>query len=591
MEKAFEKAGIGIAANPVHSFPKKFTHVTTGTFMQFGLATVMEVPKSHTKCNHKTFMRSFPLKRPLLSNINIHKQAYFVPYRTVWEPWSDFREDVPHNQPAGTGIIAHTPLIDLTTLVSLFKTSYYSTGTATMPSDLEHGCDFVTKNGNVNNYYTFTNYGRWAYKLFCSMGLRIPFASTLGKDATIDALPFLAVAKVYLDYFFPNQYAHYGIFATIDGIFQRQVTYTLTQGEIDTILNAMYKVSYGSDYFISAFDSPLMAAHGVQSGDFQITDVSLKDVSGVDVAVSSVIDQAPNGTPIAHGQDDDMVFNFSQYVDSHLKALSRYIKRHSLAGSRALTRYLADWGVTLDADKLKRCYKLGECTFPVQVGDVIAQSDTYNADTGEGAQLGDYAGRSVAYNGDFSFDFDTKEDGLIVVTYSIVPSVSYVQGIHRYWFHKTKLDFLNGDFDGLSVREIRQCELFAGTKRAVDMDKLFAFIPTYAEYKIDYDVQSGDFAVDTKNLGLFGFESARLFEDSLGSDAFNVTHSLNFIQGNDSLQYNRIFFEDEGLADKFVLIHRAEFDSQMPALPLWDSYDFEDGKQKLKMSVNGSKDN
>lgn len=595
---------VSVAANPTHKFPKQCSHVTTANFLQFNVATVMEKSVSNMKGRHKSFIRTFPLKRPLLSNVEIRKQAYFVPYRTIWEPWSDFRTDTPHNQPAGTGIIANTPLISMYTLIQLFKTGDYAsvvTGASLgVPAD-NHKYDFVADVSGTATPYKFTAFGRWANKLFNSMGLRIPFRDVVSSatDITLDCLPLLAVAKVYIDYFFPNQYAHYGVYATIDGIMQRHVTYTLTQSEIDTILKAIYLVAYNSDYFVSAFDNPVTPSPGTFSTDFVISDITVTGNSS-DGYKSKVQNDTSNnayGTPRVIGVNSSgtavstvALSQFSQYIDSQLKALSNYIRRHSLAGSRALTRYLADWGVTLTADKLKRCYKLGEVSFPLQIGEVTSTADTIQSN-GDGAQLGDYSGRAVAFNGDFDIECDTDEDGLFVVTYSIIPSISYVQGIQRYWMHKTKLDFLTGDFDGVYVREIHEMELFSGMKRARGKQDIFAFIQSYAENKISYDVQSGDFMCDSVNLGLQGFESARLWSDQFQDADFAVQHSLDFVIGNDFAQYNRVFFDDEDDADKFVCIHRFECNDMIPAVPLYDSYDFEDGKKQIKLHVNGSKDN
>lgn len=601
MANYLDKARIPVGANEKHKFPLHRGHITTGNFMRFDVSMARELAADSTyNGNHQTFIRTLPFKKPLLSSLHVHNTAFFVPFRTVWEPFSDFIEDTPHNQPAGTGIISNTPLLTNDEVWKLFTQSAYSSVVANPDLVNATNYDFNTSEGQGGfKAYKFTEFGCWAYSLLVQLGYK--FSPVLYGSASSDysrsCLPLLCAAKVYIDWYFPNAYAHYGVYATIDGIMQRQVTYSLTRNELDTILTAIYKVAYNSDYFVNAFDNPSGPNSGVGSINFSIPDIT--NFGSGQLAVENSYTSNPNGS--ANGTPSvDMAGasgnagQLTQYNIMTLHRLTDYCRRHQLAGSRALERYLADWGVALSADKLKRSIKLREEKFPFQVGEVMADADTYQVDgngNATGAQLGDYAGRAVAFNGNLDFEFHTDEFGYLFVVSTIIPDVGYTQGEDRMVMHKTKLDFLSS-FDGCGVQEIRIQELFSGLMRPITQDSIFGFTGRCAEYKITKDVLSGAFLFNSKKQGLLGWETMRLFADLPGMSDFNITHSLDFMLGNDSSQYNRIFIDDESEDDGFVLVHRDNFELIQPALPLFDIFDFEDAnKKRIELQSNGIKVN
>lgn len=588
MPNFLDKTVIPVGVNDKHKFPLHRGHISTSTFMRFDIAMARELAgNSSYKGNHQTFIRTMPFKKPLLSSLHVHNNAFFVPFRTVWEPFSDFITDTPHNQPAGTSIISNTPLLLNSEVVGTFQDPKYSTIVVSPGSN--NAYDYY--DGNSAKYRKLTTFGRWAYSLLVQLGYRFNFTLSKDDDYSRSCLPLLCAAKVYLDFYYPNAYAHYGVYAVLDGIMQRQVTYYLTSTELDMIFDALYKVSYNSDYFVSAFDNPSGPNNGVGSFNFNLVDLT-NDLNASNVVNNNAETNGnANGTPAIELTDGNLL---TQYNLMTLHRLNDYVQRHQLAGSRALERYLADFGVALTADKLKRCIHLKSSEFPFQVGEVMSDADTYQVSAGgdsTGAQLGDYAGRAVAYDGNLNFEFETDEFGYLFVVSTIVPDVGYCQGEDRFVMHQTKLDFLSS-FDGCGPQAITQNELFVGLKRQSNMDALFGFTSRYAEYATTKDVLSGDFLFDSVNLGLRGWETMRLWSDYFADAQFNVAHSLDFMLGKDSLQYNRIFINDDDDYNSFILVHRDNFELVQPKLPLFDMFDWEDEKKKrITLQANGTKVN
>ena len=68
--------------------------------------------------------------------------------------------------------------------------------------------------------------------------------------------------------------------------------------------------------------------------------------------------------------------------------------------------------------------------------------------------------------------------------------------------------------------------------------------------------------------------------------------SSDFVSGDDSDQYNRIFYADtEGEYDKFNVIHSFDIKSRAPMKSLYDTYDFENKGNEVMVQANGVKMN
>ena len=159
------------------------------------------------------------------------------------------------------------------------------------PSDTSKYDFLILEEDNQNHAYKMNSKARDCFKLLRSLGYGVYFRSfvpDLSQDRTQSALPLLCVAKVYLDYFFPNQYSHTGYYINLDGIFNRQYVYTLSSQDFASIMEVCRFVSYSDDYFVSAFDSPLGPSVGVSSQDYQLFDLSEFGLSNSQSDLSSL---------------------------------------------------------------------------------------------------------------------------------------------------------------------------------------------------------------------------------------------------------------------------------------------------------------
>lgn len=307
-----------------------------------------------------------------------------------------------------------------------------------------------------------------------------------------------------------------------------------------------------------------------------------------------------NGTISSNGNYQAIATPISQYLLNSLRALTDYMKRHQLVGSKAADRYLARFGKALAAEKINRSVYLGAHMQDIQIGDIMSTADS------DGAQLGAYAGKGMSY-GNGGFEYDTDEYGLFIVLSSLVPAVGYFQGIDRNVQHVSKLDFWTPEFDSLGSQAVGAMELYVPThfgNSYVGLDsQVFGYLPTYYEYKVKNDKVTGNFRVNSINgshpLSDSGFNAAnswylmRVFDNTDYTAADEIVHGPAFVDGkSDFSQYKRIFYDVKASSpDNFTVIHNFEIASFAPMKSLFDSYEFEDKGKKVTEDVNGVKMN
>lgn len=611
-------------------------HITTSDFMQLNPVYCKEmVPGEKIIVSQETFTRLQPLTAPTFGRANVHNRAFFVPYRTVWSGWTDFITDAVHvGANSNSQLSSSVPTVTSRNLLNLLMYESASanrpgTGTGSVqglcgtitygaPADTEdtetYDIYWSGDSGLSQRYIKLNFIGRQILKVLNSLGYVVApsFEST-----TYSLLPLLAFVKVYIDWYFPS--AYYGdVSRTIlEQFMKRDIagTWSATPSDLWQLCALVGFVNYDSDYFVSAFDKPdgptVDSASTYNIPDLVNNGTTNANMSHV-VSSPTATTYQPNSPVIVNGTVTGTavgnINKLSQYMLNALRSLTDYMKRHQLVGARAMDRYLARFGKSLSAEKISRSLYIGAQSFPIQFGDIMSTADTGTA------SLGDFAGKGVGYGG-AQFEHETDEYGMFFICNSIVPAVGYYQGVDRTVLHKNILDFWTPEFDQLGNQPIYRAELYMNsqnggsdfnTSTAGMYTGIFGFAPRYAEYKLGRDRLTGDFRVPSLNGGTPGnvvgagstsnvWHLMREFNDQYFLEPSGITHSKNFVQGNDAVQYSRIFqvTADNTLdqADHFNVIHNFNVVSFSPMHPLYDSYEFDSRGKDIKADVNGVKVN
>lgn len=622
-------------------------HVTTADWMQFGVAYNKElVPTEKIDVRMETFFRMMPLVRPTFGRANVNNRAFFVPYRTVFPGWNDFITDashVPYNNTQAIsqaqGVISKVPtftndtFLQAVTMTVLQQSGQFFYRAATAGESQTGAVDFSLgySGQTVPTYaqvgdYVWTATGRQMMKIMQSLGYNFSF--DMSNTQEYSALPLLAVARIYVDWYFPSHYLNSSLYADVMAIlkYDGQTSQVLNAAQLNALLGLINFVNYDSDYFVSAWENPT-GPNGGNYSTFTILDTSrdntspgtVTNIQGLVTNSSNAITGANNtyGTPVFTRPGTNSYAGLTQYIVDALKKLTDYMKRHQLVGARALDRYLARFGVELKHENEDRSYYLGGQKVPVQIGDVTSQSDTYdsgnNADgeVNSGAGLGDFAGKGIGY-GDGHWTYETNEYGQFVIISTIIPATGYFQGVDRNVLHIQKLDFFTPEFDSLGSQAVSAAELYlptdgdqfanAGYTDAQQFQQIWGYAPRYAEYKVGHDRLTGDFRYNSKNTGEESWHMFRDIDAFMSNNAWTGPQDfkvgLSFVRSLDRSQYDRIFqgaVEEDGInvanitQDMFKMIYNFEVASWSPMKSLYDNYEFEDKGKKVIEDVNGVK--
>lgn len=650
MASYLDKAQINTAITENTKLDLGHQHITTADFMQNNVAYIHEmVPGEKIDVNMESFARLNPLPVPTFGRASMRNRAYFVPFRTIFRGWNDFITDAPHvwsDVKQNSAILSSVPTILNDVLASMFLQAAAQDINSIQDGDLMYAVTVTDPTTDAfdifdgQGYFNFTQEGRQYLKVIESLGYKINWDTSDTK--AYSALPLLALGKLACDWYYPQPYTGTSEYNVVLRLCNMDTGVpSLTGTDVYNILKLAAYVQYDSDYFVSAFDLPNQPVADAHS-DFKLVNLDSGEWSTINGAGATARGEVSNNSAAwtasgynagegVFGADAPFISpsikgilqngnayvtspGISEYLLHALHAMTDYMKRHQMAGSRAFDRYLARFGKALPAEKLNRSNYLGAAMQDIQIGDIMSTADT------SGAQLGAYAGKGMTY-GNGHFEFSTDEFGYFIILSSIVPASGYFQGVDRQVMRTTKLSFWTPEYDSLGNQPITADELYIsqntifsniGTFNKALHDKVFGFTPRYADYKVAHDSLTGNFRINSLNgtnglLSGLGFNAAdswhlmRTFDDedfglngTMNPDA--VVHSVNFMKSKDWSQYKRIFYaassvNPQQLPDNFTVIHNFEIAAYAPMKALYDTYEFEDKGKKVTLDVNGVKMN
>lgn len=612
----FDKVKIKTAVGRTNKFDLDCQHLTTQDFYKLRPIYYREcMPGESISVAHSNFARLMPLEKPMLGSAMLQTRGFFVPYRIVFPYFNDFISDTESTDNGTTIRVSQTPWVYNRQLAELFITNQFSNQTQSAAYDFAY----------EGTKYNLAWSGRQFMTVLNSLGISVDFTYVNDDDQglPISLLNIMAYMKVYADWYCPSAYNYNRELienalnsVRLGGHIEGQ---TLTN--LVTAFSFILDSKYSNDYFTAAFDNPQVPNDGTYSSVTipEIKDYSKSTVTGSNTTVITgdsrvFLDSTDSQTPPPYIEGKSVqstsaaqqgfqyrgfVTMLNQYMLDSLKALTDYIKRYQLVGSRSLDRYASMFGVQLESAKLNRSIYLGKDSTQIEVADVMATANTDTADGSESynTPLGDYAGKGIAYNkkpGEFSYK--TDEFGCFLLISTILPKIGYVQGVQRFNLHIDRFDFFTPDFDGLGTQAIARGELYNDGNQIINQQSrdqnthrtgVFGYTPRYGEYTVPYDFLSADFRFGSRNAELQKWHLFRMFSPS-SQNAWNLInkHTESFLNADNS-QYDRIFNYDESDVDHFVVVHYMRITSHMPKKPLFDQYDWEDGRAQL-VELNGT---
>ena len=502
------------------------------------IATFEVVPGDKINLNLRSFLRGAPPSVPVYGRINVHTDAFFVPYRILWSDWDNY-------------IAGNTDSTPPYTTISNLMNDVKINGTNGGPDVYADGQEFLVAQD--------------AERVMC--GLKYPkqlfYSSELNdtyKSKRLSTLPIRAYKKIWWDYYRDS----------VNVPETTQNTYITTSGgsasaqTIDRITmnpEVMYRC-YGKDYLTTSLPS----ANG-GSGATNASAVGVvSPIHGV-TPLSSYDTYNPNNTYNGPFTGNSAVLSVQALRAAN--ALQRYMEKNNIVGTRLISRLLARFGVAPSAERLQRSEYLGSHKFVMNVSDIDSTESTelestddviYNA-FGSSESFANIRGQATGkltggLDGQ-TFSYSASEFGIIIILQSIMPDESYYQGVDRSLIrglstpNADRFDFFTPEFESLGYQPVLASDVFIpdddanpGFKQVYDSNKVFGYQPRYHDYKFMRHMLFGDF---TSNVFSTGLDSFHLFRDLSFFQAQDtqtemvVSKSFNQLGIDERIRYDRIF--------------------------------------------------
>lgn len=483
--------------------------------------------------------------------------AFFVPAKTIWRHFEDFMVNS-----ADSSIDIQTldlPLWELyATLFDLaFDTDdnipvlgtnsgnsdYARITDITSFTDVQRETyDVIIRLTPANTFYgwKFTARGRMLYKVLVGLGYEVPLRIDWGSSfvaatdywyhKTYDALPLLAMGRVFFDYIYPSAYVQQQGFQYL---FEDSGLNFGTIAHLRKLLDLFF-VPMEQDFFNSLWLKPNAVATGNSISNLT-ADVafagnesghnSLKLVSGENQTGVRQIDASNVNT---------LTSNALRWLES----VSDFVIRNNIGGTRFHEWAKAHFGWVSNDEDSNRSVFLKSWRDILSFDGVTASSETENLLLGDRAANGNSRGGGT-------LKFDCKEFGFLIYIHMVVPVTDYYQG-EKPWVRvkSSREEYFIPELDGVGMQPVPRSQIYSCYERWSDIAKVppstlnnaFGFSTRYAnEYKRGCSFLNGDFRLPSRNKDKDAYHT---FRDVLWNRT-NLALDADFLHADN--QYDRVF--------------------------------------------------
>ena len=401
-----------------------------------------------------SLVRLAPTVAPLMHNMQIRTETFFVPNRLIWKDWQ----------------------------------SFITGGQDGTLSPVKPRLDVNVTLKNIDCRNTIVDY------------LGLPLDSTTGyllvnPSATpyIDAMPFLALHLIYNEYYRdPNlDVDHSNKYPFPSG------TFTNNSGLIPSEVLSLKSRCWSKDYFTSALPfvqrgpaaaMPISGNVSLKSGTNPMlvkdavngaTRPTLLNGLGVGNA-GALVDGSPTGNQDVIDPNGRLQATSTVTINDLRKtsAVQKWLENNARGGSRYIEQILAHFGVISSDSRLQRPEFLGSGRAPVYISEILQTSGSNI--TGQSTPQGNMSGHGIGGGANRHALRVFEEHGFIVSFMSIVPQTAYIFGLETMWTRFDKLDYPWPELARLGERAVLKKELDAST---VDGNEAFGFQPQYSDFK------------------------------------------------------------------------------------------------------------
>lgn len=510
-------------------------------------------PDEHYRINARMFTRTMPMNSAAFIQCTQHIEFFFVPYRLLWRDFPQFVTGTKYPTSLYDNTVSSdSPKFDLAKVYNSFKhklTASNATPAAGLGNDilgfpkiqnairlldlLGYGC-YYTPESNDFAPAAMNPFRLLAYQKICADFYRVAnWEDNRVKSWNIDGLPMDMTStwnSVALQNFVDNYL---------------RLNYRPWKKDLFTIANTQFQ---GADFLSNSFKSPVFPQYNNDNGFVAATSHSggkQGELYVKSVGSTTFLTMANLRSAFAL---DKLYRLMAQASDGDYK-------------SQIKARY----GFDAYAPQM-RCQFVGSASSVIQVNPITSTADTLTTvdNAFQGTPVGRIYGNGVAQGSD-TFEFDTKEHGILMGICSFVPDVDYSSyGVNIFNKKLSSSEYFQPEFDNLGKQPLDATTLYLGKVLAsggIQSPAVLGWIPRYAEYKTHIDEVHGQlngniYRSASGQPTLSSWTAPRLagFEDDKASYWCKDGLSKNFFYVNPAL-YNSIFvnqYEGFQTQDQFI---------------------------------------
>lgn len=459
-----------MSRNSLNNFDKRnvfdLSHPVKTTLDMGQLVPVMceqVFPGDVWRMNTDAVVRAAPMLAPIMHKVDLFTHTFFVPNRLLWGDWENFITGGKDGNDA-----------------SVKPTIKFENGVA---------------EGSLGDHLGFP---------------------TGVENSEFDALPFRAYAKIYNDWFRPEN-------------LEEEIPMAETS-DVDDVTNTdLQRRCWSKDYFTNALPwpqrgDPVFLPLGTQApvvGNGSVmyfTDgtnaswLNGYNVNDNHLLTSSNLPANPtlgtfalsggdyaNGAlglttdPTKSGLQADLSSATAITVDALRTAIQT--QQWAYLAARAGYRYIewvqAFFGQKSSDARLQRSEYLGGGRSPIMISEVLQTSSTDNT-----SPQGNMSGHGITASRSHTWTKNFEEHGIVITLMSIMPKAGYFQGLDRQWTYKTRYDFPNPIFSHLGEQAVMNSELYYEGSEVTP--EVFGYSPRFQEVRYKQGKVHGAFRSSLK---------------------------------------------------------------------------------------------
>ncbi|AKI26888.1 major capsid protein VP1 [Gokushovirinae Bog8989_22] len=404
-------------------FNRTFTHKTTcnaGMLIPF---LIDEIYPGDTFKLRSTFLArmSTPIY-PVMDNLFIDTQFFFIPNRLLWTHWEQF---MGYQENPGDSIDYTLPTITSPTGGYLEQTIYDYLGLPTKIAGVTHqALPLRAYNKVYNDWYRDQN-----------LQDSVVLPNGDGPDAPTDYV-LLPRGKRH-DYFtsaLPTP--------------QKGAAVQLPLGTTAPILSNNTQVNFSDE----AMTSPDHGLYGQEGTNLLVLGGSAFGAT----------------EPLIFGNNTGLYADLSSATSATINdlrlsiATQQYLERDMRSGTRYTEVLLGHWGIAAQDARLQRSEYLGGGSTQINFHPVAQTAPSDASGSGEeSSPQGTLSAFATAVGYDHGFTKSFPEHGFILGLMSIRADYTYQQGAERFWFRKARFDLYTPEFANLGEQAVLNQEIYA----------------------------------------------------------------------------------------------------------------------------------